>query len=149
MIRSIQSIRIVRHTAKYDAMLSFYQDGLDMRPIGQWDRAPDDRGALLVFNGPTSTTSVEVLTLPGPGPVSDATVDEPPEAPDIATHHPEGISLSVEVANVGAQYEAVQERGVAITREITNMPWGHRSFSVGDPDGLQISFFQDMNRSEN
>jgi catechol 2,3-dioxygenase-like lactoylglutathione lyase family enzyme len=148
MIKSIQSIRIVRHTQNYDSMLSFYQDGLDMRPIGRWDRAPDDRGAILVFTGPTSATSVEVLTLPATGPGIAGNLDDRPSTP-AAPLAPSGINLSIEVANVGGHYELIRERGVEITREIANMPWGHRSFSVADPDGLQISFYQDMNPSDN
>jgi len=137
----IESIRIVRHTRNFDEMRSFYQDGLDMRPLAEWDRGPDERGAVLVFNGPTSATSVEVLTHPGLRPSEDSAAAESPAGTGLAR-----VTIAIEVTNVGAHYETIQERGVEIVREIANMPWGHRSFSVRDPDGLGISFFQDMNR---
>lgn len=138
----IQSIRIVRHTSNYQKMRAFYQDGLDMRPLAEWDRGPEEKGAVLVFTGRTSTTAVEVLTHPGApgggGPANGAA------AGGAST----GVTVLLEVDNVGAQYEEVQARGVPVTREPANMPWGHRTFTVTDPDGLEISFFQDMHKPE-
>ena len=134
MISSIRSLRIVRHTGNYDEMRSFYQDGLDMRPTAEWDRSPTDRGVLLVFNGPTSATCVEVLTYPGAG-----------DHQSSGTTSSGALTIAVEVMNAGAQYEALRQRGVEIIRELETMPWGHLSFSVRDPDGLEISFYQDMN----
>ena len=133
-------------------MRNFYLNDLDMRPIEEWDRGAGDRGALFVFNGPTSATSVEVLdhAVPGGGPTPTESVRAASRETTAATRKisPEPITVAVEVDNVGAQLEKMVGCGVEITSEIATMPWGHRSFSVRDPDGLEISFFQDMNRRE-
>ena len=68
-------------------MRAFYLDELDMRPLAEWDRGPEEKGIVLVFTGRTSTASVEVLAAPEGGTA------------------PEGIELAGEVDNVGAHYE--------------------------------------------
>lgn len=44
--------------------------------------------------------------------------------------------------------EEVKSRGVRIDGEPENKPWGHRAFTVRDPDGLLITFYQDLNRHQ-
>lgn len=134
MMTMIPSIRIVRHTMRFADMREFYEVGLDMRPIAEWDRGADDRGVLLVFNGPTSATSFEILTHPGIAATTRV----------LGSGEAGGLTVAVEVANVGARYETLTGRGMIIAADIANQPWGHRSFSLRDPDGLEISFFQDM-----
>ena len=43
-------VSIVRRTKNYEAMVSFYRDGLGMKVTEQWDE-PDNRGTLLSFGG--------------------------------------------------------------------------------------------------
>jgi len=47
-----------------------------------------------------------------------------------------------EGTEIDAYYAEVQERGVAITKEIADMYWGDRSFTVIDPDGYVLEFCQ-------
>lgn len=129
-----ESIRLVRLTADYRSMRRFYEEQLNMRPLAEWDRGEYDKGVILVFNGRTSTTSVEILTQETGRPAAHGVTDH--------------ISLSFEVTNVGASYEEVKSRGVRIEDEPENKPWGHRAFTVRDPDGLLITFYQDMNRPQ-
>jgi uncharacterized glyoxalase superfamily protein PhnB len=56
------------------------------------------------------------------------------------------VALLLEVGNGGAYYERLLGRGVETEGEPANTPWGHRSFRVKDPEGFEISFYQDMNR---
>jgi uncharacterized glyoxalase superfamily protein PhnB len=35
----------------------------------------------------------------------------------------------------------VEQQGVAIVEAIDDRPWGHRSFTIDDPDGLPLTFF--------
>ncbi len=148
----IESIRIVRFTRNFKRMRSFYVEALDMRPVAEWDRGPDDKGVILVFTGRTSTTSVEVLMNEAGGKQAAANGQAGAGGFDAAgsagAADSAGISVAIEVDNVGAQHETLVRRGVHIEQEPENMPWGHRRFVVRDPDGLAISFFQDMNRPE-
>jgi len=150
----IEGIRVVLQTQDFARMRAFYEDKLDMRPLVDWDLAEDDRGVVLVFTGRTSTTSIEILTVRH-GDGGSGQIDAGPaeaghpdgEAADReAAVRPDRFALGLEVANVGATYEDIVARGVTIVEEPENKPWGHRSFSVRDPDGLLITIYQDMNR---
>ena len=52
------------------------------------------------------------------------------------------VEIYVEVANVNAYHNDVKKRGVAITNPLTDQWWGDRTFTVMDPFGYQIWFYQ-------
>ncbi len=116
------AVRIVRHTGDFDGMLSFYRDRLGLAVIHSWDRAADDRGALLAL-GPDGV-EVEVLTL---GDLAD-----PSAGP------PANLELSIEVHDADQVHRELVAAGVPIARELVDDPWGHRSFGIDDPGGLRI-----------
>ena len=47
----------------------------------------------------------------------------------------------MEVPDAQALHDRVVSRGVAITDPIDDRPWKHRSFTIDDPNGLAITFF--------
>ena len=48
-------------------------------------------------------------------------------------------SISVQVDDVDASYQAAQAAGAEIVHELTEEPWGVRRFFVRDPDGHVIN----------
>jgi uncharacterized glyoxalase superfamily protein PhnB len=52
-------------------------------------------------------------------------------------------SLSIFVQDVDALYDDYRERGAAIRRPPTDLPWGTRSMDVDDPDGHSLRFSGD------
>ena len=123
-------VSIVRHTKNYDAMVSFYRDGLGMKITEQWDE-PGNRGTLLAFGGKVENTVIEVIELgnevvPGEKPVN--------------------VVLSIEVDNADAWHDELVEREIPIARGLEDAPWGHRSFGIDDPDGFRIWYYHDLNK---
>ncbi len=113
--------RIIFRAKDYEASVTFYRDGLELPVIGSWDRGPAERGTLFQV----ASGIIEVLALP-PG----------------EEHTPlQGVELAYEVDGVDEWYRRVQEKGLPIRGELTDKPWGHRAFSVTDPDGIKVILY--------
>jgi catechol 2,3-dioxygenase-like lactoylglutathione lyase family enzyme len=113
-------LRVLISAKDYAETLAFYGDLLELPIAESWDD-PDGRGTLYRAAG----GFIEVF--------------EPNE------HHPshavEGVRLAIEVPNAQALHDRVAARGVAITEAIDDRPWKHRSFTIDDPNGLALTFF--------
>ena len=61
-----------------------------------------------------------------------------------AASHPTArpLSIYVEVADVDRYHDEVKQRGVAVVEPPTTQWWGDRTFSVRDPYGYQLWFYQ-------
>jgi uncharacterized glyoxalase superfamily protein PhnB len=131
MAVNLRNLTVVRHTINYEPMIQFYEDALGMTAIERWNR-PDSRGSVFAPPGSVSNASIEVLEL------GDVCV------PGVA---PTNVELSLFVNDVGAVHDQLRARGVPITRELEDAPWGHRSFGIEDPDGLRIWMIQVLDPS--
>ena len=125
----ILSLNIARNTCNYEAMCSFYEETLQMKPVVSWDE-PGNRGTLFSPAKSVGTTVIEIIDL------------ENVAKPGI---RPENISLSIEVEDVDGWHDELVAAGVEIARKLEDAPWEHRSFGIDDPDGFRIWFYQDMN----
>ena len=55
---------------------------------------------------------------------------------------PKNVELSLEVRDVDAWYERIRKKkGVDIVKDIDDKPWGHREFTIEDPDKMRITIF--------
>jgi PhnB protein len=52
------------------------------------------------------------------------------------------VAIYLEVSDVNAYHDQVKKRGVKITDPLTDQWWGDRTFTVIDPFGYQIWFYQ-------
>lgn len=50
----------------------------------------------------------------------------------------QGVYLTIEVDDVDALYEEIQNKGVPIKIAIRDEPWGDRHFAIQDPNGIGI-----------
>ncbi len=51
-----------------------------------------------------------------------------------------GMWLTIEVGDVEAEYERIQNSGVPIVVELRQEEWGETHFSVADPNGIGVDF---------
>ena len=51
-----------------------------------------------------------------------------------------GLWLTVEVGDIEAEYERIQNLGVPVVVELRQEEWGETHFSVVDPNGIGIDF---------
>jgi len=49
--------------------------------------------------------------------------------------------LAYEVDDVDEWYRRIQEKGLPIRGELVHKPWGHRTFSITDPDGIKVILY--------
>ena len=55
-----------------------------------------------------------------------------------------GVVLFQWLVDVDAYYNEVKSRGVKVTREPADQPYGVREFSILDPNGITVIFGQDI-----
>jgi catechol 2,3-dioxygenase-like lactoylglutathione lyase family enzyme len=114
-------MRFIFRAQDYDAAVAFYRDGLEFPIISSWDRGPTNRGTLFQVGKGV----LEVLSL----------------RPGEEYRSLEGLELAYEVEDVEAWYERVGEKDLPIIRKLEDKPWGHRAFSIKDPDALKVMIF--------
>lgn len=124
----VTRLRIVRHTRRFEAMVRFYQDVLEMRCVHRWERS-EDRGALFSPGRAMGQTVIEVSERAG----------HRSSRPKLTT-----VELGLEVRDVKSWYDRLRQRGVTVVAELTDHPWGHRAFTIADPDGLPITLYQEV-----
>ncbi|NMC32067.1 MAG: glyoxalase [Veillonellaceae bacterium] len=54
----------------------------------------------------------------------------------------EGIILSLEAADVDAEFARLKAAGVRICEEIRDKAWGERSFVINDPNGVHVYIYK-------
>ncbi|MBU0703743.1 MAG: VOC family protein [Chloroflexi bacterium] len=113
--------RFIFRARDYEAAVTFYRDGLELPVIGSWDRGPAERGTLFQ----AASGIIEVLA----------------RAPGRERVALQGGELAYEVDDVDERYRRVQEKGLPVRGELADKPWGHRSFSVTDPDGIKVILY--------
>lgn len=50
----------------------------------------------------------------------------------------QGMYLTIEVEDVDALYDVIKKKGLKITIELRDEPWGDRHFAITDPNGIGI-----------
>ncbi|MEN6523328.1 MAG: VOC family protein [Anaerolineaceae bacterium] len=112
---------IVFISKNYDEAIHFYRDLLKFTVDHSWDNGAGNRGSVFcVGNG-----TIEILAL----------------KPDAEHKPPMNFEVYMEVENVDQFYFHVKSLGIPIRGEIADKPWGQRTFSLTDPDGIKLVFY--------
>ncbi len=120
---SEREFRVAYNARDFDATVGFFETVLGLDGVNSWER-PDGKGALFAAGG---NAVVEVLAA--------AEGEAPFEAP------PQGsFSLMVAVDDLEKRLAEIVDRGGVVAQPIVDKPW-NRSFSVRDPNGVEIFFF--------
>ena len=118
------AFRFVFFTPIYDETVAFFRDRLELDIVTSWDRAGDHRGTVFA----AGSGQIEVLELEG--------LERRPSETGTG-----GPFAAVEVADVDALHARVTANGAATHYPLEDKSWGHRGFSVLDPNGVEIAFF--------
>ncbi|MEO1053414.1 MAG: VOC family protein [Bacteroidota bacterium] len=124
------AFRFTYFTNKYKETCEFYTEQLELNCELSWDRSEHDKGAL--FNAGVGL--IEVLHLPDDEALYNSGLDY---------RKPEGAFMVIQVWNVDERFEKYRDKGATFKQEVTTQPWGHRSFSVTDPNGVVLFFYQE------
>ena len=125
------AFRFTYFTAKYEETCAFYEDTLGFKLEHSWNRNDHDKGALFRFG----SGLIEVLLRPD---------DEEFEYAGLDYRTPQGAFMCLQVWDIDELFNDLLSRGVPFKQEVTDQPWGHRSFSVIEPNGLILFFFEEQ-----
>ena len=123
--------RFTYFTDKYEETCSFYKSKLGFNLEHSWDRTEHDKGALFK----AGVGLVEILHLPN---------DEEKRNEGLDYRVPQGVFMVIQVWNIDKLFNKYKAMGVSFKQEIVDQAWGHRSFSVLDPNGVVLLFIQDQ-----
>lgn len=131
MIDNKGAFRFTYFTEKYNESCSFYRNKLGLNLEHSWDRNEHDKGSLFK----AGLGLIEVLHLPK---------DEEHRYEGLDYRNPQGVFMCIQVWNIDELFIKYKTLGVPFKQEVSDRPWGHRSFSVLDPNGLMLFFFQEQ-----
>lgn len=114
-------LRVVRHTDRFDTACRFWGELLGWPVTRQW-AAEGGQGRGCIF-GYGDTARVELIEVDRAVAVT-------------------GVRLGVQVDDVAAVHARVVAAGHTPTLELADQSWGHRSFAVVDPSGIDVTLFQ-------
>ena len=123
------TFRFAYFSRKYQETCEFYTDLLEFKTEYSWDRDDNDKG--VVFNA--GGGSIEVLQAPDNGVDLNAGLDY---------RSPQGAFMVIERWGIDQLYKTYKAKGLQFKQDLTNQSWGHKSFSVVDPNGVVLFFFQ-------
>ena len=104
----------------FNKSIEFYRDRLKLPVVQSWDNGSSEKG--IVFQAADGL--IEILSLK-------------PGTEYVAPAH---FELSIGITDVDIFYQFVKRQGLSIYGEIGDKPWGARTFSLLDPDGVKLIF---------
>ena len=125
------AFRYTYFSHKYRETVSFYQEKLKFHLEHSWDRTETDKGALFS----AGKGLIEVLHFPASNEAKNAGLDY---------RSPQGVFICLQVWDIEKLFKKYQAESVPFQQEITDQEWGHRSFTVVEPNGLSIFFFEEQ-----
>lgn len=122
-MKMFDQVRLCIKVDQYDACRTFYEETLDWRIFRQWDRGPQERGVVYYVHESQSLLELEKT-------------GEPPTTLDASFY------LFIQVRDVRSLRANLDRKGLHPS-EVQSFPWGHTSFVVQDPAGMQLKFFEE------
>lgn len=123
--------RFTYFTNKYKETCHFYINKLGFGLEHSWDRNEEDKGALFsVGEG-----LIEIM---------HRSSDEGNRISGLDYREAQGVFMCIQVWDVDELYKKLKSLNIPFKQDIVNQSWGHRSFSIIEPNGLIIFFYQDQ-----
>lgn len=125
------TFRFTYFTDKYRETYNFFKDILAFDLGHEWDRDENDKGALFE----AGQGVIEILHRPNEQEIQNPALDY---------RNPQGVYMGIQVWNIDELYKKYKANGVVFQQEIVNQSWGHRSFSILEPNDLVLFFYQEQ-----
>ena len=125
------AFRFAYFTDKYDETFDFYKSKLGFELKHFWDRNENDKGSLFK----AGVGLVEILQRP---------IDEKDRYPGLDYRPPQGSFMVIQVWNIDELFKKYKAICISFNQEIMDQDWGHRSFSILEPNGILLFFIQEQ-----
>lgn len=123
--------RFTYFTDKYEETCRFYANKLGFNLEHSWDINKEDKGSLFS----TGEGLIEIMHRPN---------DKVEKIPGLDYRVPQGVFMCIQVWNVDTLYKKLKSLDIPFKQDIVNQSWGHRSFSIIEPNGLVLFFYQEQ-----
>lgn len=129
---SVLQLRIALTTSDYERLVKFYCDGLGIEPAAIWN---NDGGRAMMLEMGSAT--LELFD------ERQAEVIDQLEAGERVSGQ---VRFALEVPDLKVAMERLLAHGATLVHPPVMTPWGDYNVRLRDPDGMQITLFQAMNR---
>lgn len=123
--------RFTYFTSKYTETYDFYHNKLGLVLGHSWDRNENDKGALFE----AGEGLVEILHRPN---------NEENKNPGLDYRAPQGVYMCIQTWEIEELFQKYKAKEIPFKQEIVDQSWGHRSFSIIEPNGLVLFFYQEQ-----
>jgi len=132
MANPVFELRVAITTKDYERLVKFYCDGLGIEPAAIWN---NDGGHALILNMGNAT--LELFD------EKQAEVIDQLEAEKRISG---SIRFALQVADLEAALERLLAHGATLVHPPVMTPWGDYNVRLQDPDGMQITLFQVLDK---
>src|SRR5687767_4025095 len=131
---SVIELRVALTTSDYERLVKFYCDGLGIEPAAIWN---NDGGRALILDMGKAT--LELFD------EKQAEVIDQWEAGRRVSGQ---IRFALQVPDLKAAMERLLDHGATLVHSPIVTPWGDYNVRLQDPDGIQITLFQVLDKDE-
>jgi predicted enzyme related to lactoylglutathione lyase len=130
----IIELRVALTTSDYERLVKFYCDGLGIEPAAIWS---NDGGRALILNMGKATLEL-----------FDETQAEIIDQLEAGRRVSGQIRFALQVPDLKAAMERLLAHGATLVHPPMITPWGDYNVRLQDPDGMQITLFQVLDKDE-
>ncbi len=130
----ILELRVALTTSDYERSVKFYCDGLGLEPAQLWNNG---QGRALILNMGNATLEIFDET-------QAETIDQLEAGRRISGQ----IRFALQVPDLKAAMERLLAHGASMVHPPVITPWGDHNVRLQDPDGMQITLFQVVDKNE-
>jgi catechol 2,3-dioxygenase-like lactoylglutathione lyase family enzyme len=130
----IIELRVALTTSDYERLAKFYSEGLGMEPAQFWNNGQGR--ALLLDMG---NAALEIFDE-----TQARTIDQIEAGRRISGQ----IRFALQVPDLNVAMERLLAHGATLIHSPIITPWGDRNVRLQDPDGMQVTLFQVLDKQE-
>ncbi|MEN9563032.1 MAG: hypothetical protein RIR73_1276 [Chloroflexota bacterium] len=127
--QNILELRVAITTRDYDRLVKFYCLGLGIEPTAIWN---NDGGKALMLNMGNATLEI-----------FDEKQAEVVDDLEVGKRISGQIRFALQVSDLKAAMQRMLANGAILVHEPVLTPWGDYNVRLQDPDGMQITLFQE------
>jgi catechol 2,3-dioxygenase-like lactoylglutathione lyase family enzyme len=128
----IIELRVALTTRDFERLVKFYSDGLGLEPAQIWNNG---QGQALILEMGSAT--LEIFDE-----IQAETIDQIEAGERISGQ----IRFALQVPDLIAAMERLLAHGATLVHPPVNTPWGDYNVRLRDPDGMQITLFQVLDK---
>jgi catechol 2,3-dioxygenase-like lactoylglutathione lyase family enzyme len=130
----ILELRVALTTSDYERSVKFYSDGLGLEPAAIWN---NDGGQALILNMGHATLEL-----------FDETQAEVIDQLEAGRRVSGQIRFALQLPDLKAAMQRLIAHGATLVHPPVMTPWGDYNVRLQDPDGMQITLFQVLEKDE-